>query len=66
MLATTLRHGDLVVDSLGDGSVRLTRQSTMETIYLSGTEWILLVKVSELFGWPTAPPTPEGRQALPA
>jgi hypothetical protein len=56
MLATSIRHGDLVIDFHADGSVQVVRQSNASGIVLSLSEWQYLCKVMELHEWPMAPP----------
>ncbi len=56
MIGTSIRHGDLVIDFDGAGWVQITRQSNAACIQLSETEFIFLVKCSEIRGWPMAPP----------
>jgi hypothetical protein len=58
MLATSIRHGDLVIDYDPDGSVRITRQSNAMAIQLSRSEWTFVLRTADLAGWPIAPPTP--------
>jgi hypothetical protein len=58
MHATSIRHADLVVDFDASGWVQVTRQSTGHSIQLSQSEWIFLLKVADLRGWPVAPPAP--------
>ena len=61
MMATHVRHGDLVVEFESDGSVKIVRQSTMEAILLSPTEWGYLLRIAEVLDFPMAPPhRPEG------
>jgi hypothetical protein len=55
MLASSHRHGDLVVDFDSAGWVQITRQSNGQSIQLSESEWIYLMKLAELRGWPVAP-----------
>ena len=56
MLATTIRHGDLVIEYGEDGNVRIVRQSNATHVELSQSEWVFLLKTAELAGWPIAPP----------
>lgn len=56
MLATSIRHGDLVIDLEPNGDVQVTRQSNAQAIRLSTSEWAYLLKVADLHGWPIAPP----------
>jgi hypothetical protein len=56
MLPTFIRHGDLVLEFEGDGSLRITRQSNAQAVQLSSSEWIYLLKVAALHDWPIAPP----------
>jgi hypothetical protein len=57
VLPTFIRHGDLVLEFEGDGSLRITRQSNAQAVQVSSSEWIYLLKVAELHDWPIAPPT---------
>jgi hypothetical protein len=52
---TVIMHRDLGIE-VQDGSVRITRQSTMQVIELSATEWRWLTEVSVIFDWPMAAP----------
>lgn len=65
MLATTIKHGDLVIDMNSDGSVQVTRQSDMMAIRLSLSEWNYLVMIAGIHGWPVAPPDNIAREAIP-
>lgn len=56
MLTTTIRHGDLVIEFLEDHAVQIVRQSNGNAIRLSSSEWLLLCKITEILGWPAAPP----------
>jgi hypothetical protein len=56
VLSTSIRHGDLVIDFDSGGWVQLTRQSNGQSIQLSVSEWVLLLKCAEFRGWPCAPP----------
>jgi hypothetical protein len=56
MLATCIRHGDLVIDYHADGSVQIVRQSNMTGLVLSVSEWDYLVRVQSLHDAPMAPP----------
>lgn len=56
MLSTTIKHGDLVIDMMPDGSVQITRQSDMSVIRISLSEWNYLLLVACIHGWPVAPP----------
>lgn len=56
MLATNIRHGDLVIDMEPNGDVQIVRQSDMTAIRLSLTEWTYLMAVADIHGWPVAPP----------
>jgi len=56
MIATHIRHGDLVIDMDSCGDVQIVRQSTGQAIRLSLTEWNYLCQIAELHGWPIAPP----------
>lgn len=56
MLSTSIRHGDLVIDFDSAGWVQITRQSTAQSIQVSTTEWVFLLKCADLRGWPMAPP----------
>jgi hypothetical protein len=58
MLSTSVRHADLVIDFDAGGWVQITRQSTGHSIHLSQSEWVFLLKVADLRGWPVAPPAP--------
>lgn len=58
MLTTSIRHGDLVIDIESDRSVRIVRQSNAQSIELSYSEWIYVLKVAEIHDWPVAPPSP--------
>ena len=53
---TFLRRGDLTLDWQPNGCVRLVRESTMQWVELSVTEWTFLVRSAELVGWPTVSP----------
>lgn len=57
MISTHVRHGDIVIDMQADGEVQIVRQSTMQAIRLSLSEWKYLIMVAELHGWPVLPPT---------
>lgn len=57
MIPTHIRKGDLVIDMHGDGTVQIVRQSNMQGIVLSISEWQYLIHVAELHGWPVVPPT---------
>jgi len=65
VLATFIKHGDIVIEMETDGSVRLTRQSNSQAVLLSFSEWKYLMCVAELHGWPISPttgnPCSEGR-----
>ena len=65
MLATSIRHGDLVIDYHADGSVQIVRQSNMQGIVISLTEWGWVCKVMELHDWPIAPPTNPNYEVRP-
>ena len=65
MLATSVKHGDLMIDMQTDGSVNVVRQSDMSHIILSLTEWRYLLMVAELHGWPIAPPLPTFQESAP-
>jgi hypothetical protein len=56
MLATSIRHGDLVLDYESDGSVRMTRQSNAMAIQLSISEWGFVQATAQLAGWPVVAP----------
>jgi hypothetical protein len=56
MHSTSIRHADLVIDFDSEGWVQITRQSNAQTVQLSKSEWVFLLKCSELRGWPTVPP----------
>lgn len=56
MMPTHIRKGDLVIDMHGDGTVQIVRQSTMQGIVLSISEWEYLQKVADLHGWPIVKP----------
>jgi hypothetical protein len=60
MLATSVRHGDLVVDMDTNGEVQIVRQSTGQGIRLSLSEWSYLMLIADLHGRPVAPPTDTG------
>jgi len=56
MLETTIKHGDVRIDLMSDGGVRITRQSTMEGIRLSTSEWLYVLRLAEIQDMPPAPP----------
>jgi hypothetical protein len=45
------------VDFDANGTVQITRQSNATAVQLSKSEWIFLLKVADIQGWPVAPPT---------
>ena len=62
MLPTSIRHGDLVIDFQEHGCVQVVRQSNMQGIVLSLTEWNYLLAVADIHGYPVVSPfkaTPE-------
>jgi hypothetical protein len=56
MLETTIEHGDVCIDLMSDGGVRITRQSTMEGIHLSTSEWLCVLRIAEIQDMLPAPP----------
>ena len=56
MLATTIRHGDLVVDLQESGAVQIVRQSNATGVVLSLSEWQYLILLADIHGWPICPP----------
>ncbi len=58
MIATSIRHSDLVIDFDSAGWIQITRQSTMASVQVSASEWIFILKCADLRGWPVAPPGP--------
>ena len=56
MIATSIRHGDLVIDMDTNGEVQIVRQSTGQGVRLSVSEWRYLIAVADLHGWPVVPP----------
>lgn len=56
MLATHVRHGDLVIDMQSDGEVQIVRQSNGQCIRLSLSEWKYILTIADLHGWPVVPP----------
>jgi hypothetical protein len=56
MLETRVKHGDVCIDLMSDGAVRITRQSTMEGIHLSTSEWLEVLRIAEMHDMPAAPP----------
>lgn len=57
MLATTIKHGDLVIDMHPDGKVQVVRQSDMTGLVLSLSEWNYLLLIAGIHGWPIASPS---------
>jgi hypothetical protein len=62
MHIATVKYGDLCIEWDDKGNMQFTRQSDMQAIRLSASEWVFLLKVAELRGWPVAPPGSEGVQ----
>lgn len=56
MIGTTIKHGDLVFEFDSAEWVRITRQSNMETVQLSASEFALFQRCVEIRGWPVYPP----------
>jgi hypothetical protein len=54
-----------VIDYHADGSVQIVRQSNMQGIVISLTEWGWVCKVMELHDWPIAPPTNPNYEVRP-
>lgn len=55
-----VRYGPLTLEWNEPGDLRIIRADNGQHIELSLTEWILLLKVAELHGWPVAPPQSVG------
>lgn len=56
MIASSHKHGDLVVDFDASGWVQIARQTNGQALQLSQTEWVYILRLAELRGWPMAPP----------
>lgn len=56
MLIGYVRLGHLLVEWTESGDVRVVRQDNGQHIELSSSEWVYLLRVMELRGWPIAPP----------
>ena len=56
-----LQIGDLSLTYTTQSSVRVVRQSTMEHIELSISEWGLLLASAQLAGWPVVSPIDQQR-----
>lgn len=49
-------YAGLKIEWNDKGDMSITRQSDATRIYISRTEWGVLLKIAELNGWPCAPP----------
>lgn len=61
MTPTFVKRGDFVIETLDDGVVRITRQSTAQAVELTISEWGFLLQVADLIGLPTSPPITQQR-----
>jgi hypothetical protein len=57
-ICTTIKRDTLTIDVEGKSFVRLIRNSTMQTVELSWSEWIFMLRMAELLDWPVSPVSP--------
>jgi len=51
-----VRFGKVVVEWDSADNMSITRETDGTRIYMSSSEWNILLKVAEIHGWPSCPP----------
>lgn len=56
MHVATVTYSNLSISWDATGTMTIARTDLPQSIQLTASEWVLLLKVAELRGWPVCPP----------